>query len=106
MFILILFDPMKKLREMQHDRLMRSTPLLQDYQHVGLDYYELKRIHSKYRMCRLLGHLWEVEALIPSPTDTHPYTYHLSCAACFPHIHSRRTHKTYNLFAISEKEQD
>jgi len=106
MMILIVFSPMKKLREIRHDRLLKTTPLLSGFEHVGLDFYELKRIHRNRRMCAMLGHLWEIEALIPSSTDTHPYIYHLSCAACFPHIHSRRTHRTYNLFAISEKERD
>jgi len=106
MVILIVFNPMKRLREMRYERLVKTTPLLDGYEHVSLDHTELKRIHHKNRMCKIWGHLWELEALIPSPTDTHPYTYYVSCAACFPHIHSRRTYQTYNLFAISEKEQD
>ena len=106
MMILIVFNPMRKLKDMRHDRLEKSTPLLSEYQHVALDYSELKRIHHKNRMCRIWGHLWEIETIIPSTSDDHPYTYHMSCAACFPHIHSRRTYQTYNLFAVSEKEQD
>jgi hypothetical protein len=104
--ILIVFDPMKTWHEYLHRRLEHSTPLLPGYEHVALDYTELKRIHHKNRMCKIWGHLWEVESIVPSLTDTHPYTYYISCAACFPHIHSRRTYRTYNLFALSEKEQD
>ena len=103
--ILIVFNPIMKLKEMRHNRLERTTPLLDGYEHVALDYFELRRIHHKNRMCRIWGHLWEVESIVPSSTDI-PYTYHISCAACFPHIHSRRIYQTYNLFAVSEKEQD
>jgi hypothetical protein len=97
---------MTKLKEMRHNRLERTTPLLPGYEHVALDYFELRRIHHKNRMCKIWGHLWEIESIVPSTSDTHPYTYYISCAACFPHIHSRHTYQTYNLFAISEKEQD
>jgi len=107
--ILIVFNPMKSLveffRYLRHERLITKTPLLDGFEHVALDEYEILRVYRKRRMCAIRGHLWEIEALIPSATDTSPYTYHLSCASCFPHIHSRRTHKTYNLFAISEKDR-
>ena len=87
-------------------RLSRRTPLLDEYTHVGLDLDELKRIHRKRNVCKMSGHLWELESLIPSVSDDAPYTYNVICERCFPHIHSRRTIRSYNLFDVFEKEQD
>lgn len=100
--ILIMFSPVLKLRDMQMKRLIKSTPLLESFEHVQLDSFQLKQIHKKRNRCKLIGHLWELETVDPPQ----PYTYTLICTRCFPHIHSRRTIQSYNLFTFSEKEQD
>ncbi len=102
MIILIVFNPVAKLRDMRMRRLIESTPLLEGFEHLRLDAYELRRIHKKRNRCKLIGHIWELDT-VESPQ---PYTYTLSCFRCFPHIHSRRIVRSYNLFTLSEKEQD
>lgn len=90
------------LKDMRLKRLVKSTPLLESFEHMYLELYLLRRIHKKRNRCKLIGHLWELETVEPPQ----PYTYTLVCSRCFPHIHSRRRVQSYNLFALSEKEQN
>ncbi len=102
MMILIVFNPVAKLKDVRAKRLVESTPLLEAFEHVQLDFHQLKQVHKKRNRCKLIGHLWELETIDPPQ----PYTYTLVCSRCFPHIHSRRKIQSYNPFALSEKEQD
>jgi len=87
-------------------RLVDSTPLLDGYEHLELELPDMRQIHRQRNVCKMAGHLWELEALIPSTSDDAPYTYEVVCERCFPHIHSRRSIRSYNLFDVFDKEQD
>ncbi len=117
MMILLIVEPVKKIVEWvdrivdsftlfaskaRMRRLVKTTPLIDGYEHISLEYHELHRIHAKYSMCKILGHLWELDHVVAG----FPYTYISKCARCFPHIRSQHTVQSYNLFAISEKEHD
>jgi len=84
------------------NHLISSTPLIDGYEHISLEYHELLRIHKAYNRCKLIGHLWEIDCILPGL----PYTYISKCASCFPHIHSQHSVQSYNLFAISERDED
>jgi hypothetical protein len=104
MVIVFTFDPFRRIRLWQLDRLVASTPLLEGFEHLALEVDDLRAIHKYHNRCRRLGHLWECESVESQEVERPIYKFNLVCRSCFPHIQSRRTIQSYNLFAISEKD--
>ena len=104
MIIVIDFDPFRKIRLWRLERLIQSTPLLDGFEHLTLEADDLKTTHKAHNRCRRLGHIWECESVESQEVERPIYSFNLVCHACFPHIQSRRTIQSYNLFAISEKD--
>ena len=75
--------------------------LLDDYTFLYLHIPEIRRIKRQRRICRLTGHLWELETYDPSI-----HTFVLKCARCFPHIDSRRAIVSYDPFTTVERRAD
>lgn len=70
------------------------------YGYETLSKQETKKVVRRYRRCKIVGHIWELESLTP------PATYVIMCSRCFPHYHSRRTVTAYNLFPAPPVEPD
>lgn len=104
MVIVINFDPFRRLREWRLRRLVVSTPLLDGYEHMVLEVDDLRSTHRAATRCRRRGHIWECESVTSQEVERPIFTFHLVCKSCFPHMQSRRTIQSYNLFAISEKD--
>lgn len=84
----------EQLNNFTVNRLIKATPLLPGYEFLHYETVELRRIRSRRRICMFNSHLWEMERYVGSV----PPTYELKCVRCFPHKHSRRVIKSYNLF--------
>jgi len=63
---------------------------------------EERQVRRKRMRCRLVGHQWHFVAYV----STVPPSYVLECVRCSPHIHSRKTIQSYNLFSMSQEETD
>ena len=106
MFLIIVSNPLELWRKKRLQRIVTSTPLLDGYELHTLDLETMKTIHRQRTVCKFAGHLWEVDSISSDDDGTGLLLYDLVCWRCFPHIHSRRAVQSYNLFAITDKEQD
>lgn len=83
------------------NKLFPHVDLLTDYTFLYTHLPEMRRIKRQRRICRLAGHLWELETYDPSIN-----TFVLKCARCFPHIDSRQAIVSYDPFTTVERRAD
>jgi len=82
-------------------KLFPHVDLLTDYTFLYTHLSEMRRIRRQRRICRITGHLWELENYDPTSN-----TFVLKCARCFPHIDSRQTIVSYDPFTTVERKTD
>lgn len=98
--------------EMRLRKLVKSTPLLDDYKYRYQDLDSMIMTHQRFRVCAIKGHIWELESYksgyerkINNPSangsislSATPPTYNLKCIRCFPHAHSRMSVRSAHVF--------
>ena len=98
--------------EMRLRRLVKSTPLLDDYKYCYQDLDSMLMTHQRFRVCAIKGHIWELESYEPGHRrqainttangsinlDTTTPTYNLKCIRCFPHAHSKMVVRSAHVF--------
>ena len=82
-------------------RFFPHVDLLTDYTFLYTHLPEMRRIRRQRRICKLSGHMWEVETYDPSSNR-----FVLKCVRCFPHIDSRQAVFSYAPFTTVERKTD
>ena len=98
--------------ERRLQRLIKTTPLLDDYKYRYQDLDSMLITHQRFRVCAIKGHIWELESYEPgrerkinNPSvigsigiETTTPTYNLKCIRCFPHMHSKMAVRSAHVF--------